>query len=57
MLSRWNAKTDLALVRGIHKHGYGNYEAVRMDREFSWAFSDVSPSEAAWNIFWEYPRA
>ncbi|GMH33669.1 hypothetical protein BSKO_01503 [Bryopsis sp. KO-2023] len=38
----WTSKTDLCLLRGVHKHGYGNYDAVRTDPEFSWAFGQVN---------------
>jgi hypothetical protein len=43
----WGKQADLALLRGIYKHGYGNYDAVRRDPEvrfllfprFFWVFS------------------
>ncbi|CAD7698432.1 unnamed protein product [Ostreobium quekettii] len=34
----WSASADLALIAGVHKHGYGNYEAVRTDPQFAVAF-------------------
>ena len=27
----WTVKSDIGLIKGIFKHGYGNYEAVRYD--------------------------
>ena len=40
----WAQPADLALLRGIHKHGYGNYDAVRRDPEVR-ALSSAPPHE------------
>eukprot|EP00250_Pteridium_aquilinum_P008236 c17790_g1_i2 orf=170-1954(+) len=34
----WTRESDLALLAGVYKHGFGNYEAVRMDEQFAEAF-------------------
>ncbi|MCO5571836.1 hypothetical protein L7F22_025584 [Adiantum nelumboides] len=30
----WTREADLALLAGVYSHGFGNYEALRMDDEF-----------------------
>ncbi|MCO5577693.1 hypothetical protein L7F22_031525 [Adiantum nelumboides] len=34
----WTREADLALLAGVYRHGFGNYEALRMDDEFVDAF-------------------
>ncbi|KAI5071690.1 hypothetical protein GOP47_0013941, partial [Adiantum capillus-veneris] len=34
----WTREADLALLAGVYRHGFGNYEALRMDDEFVEAF-------------------
>ena len=41
----WDVHADLALIAGIYRHGYGSYEAVRVDPTFSWAFKDGGKTE------------
>eukprot|EP00249_Psilotum_nudum_P023985 c29048_g1_i1 orf=227-2086(+) len=31
----WNRECDLALLDGVYKHGFGNYEALRTDEHFA----------------------
>ena len=41
----WDVNADLALIAGIYRHGYGSYEAVRLDPTFAWAFKDGGKTE------------
>lgn len=34
----WSRESDLALLAGIYKHGFGSYEALRTDEQFAEAF-------------------
>ncbi|KAH7287096.1 hypothetical protein KP509_32G038000 [Ceratopteris richardii] len=34
----WTRQSDLALLAGIYRHGFGNYEAIKTDEEFAEAF-------------------
>lgn len=34
----WSRESDLALLAGIYKHGFGGYEALRTDQQFAEAF-------------------
>lgn len=48
----WTRESDLALLAGIYKHGFGSYESLRMDEQFVEAFGPsfeekVSVGEAA----------
>uniref|UniRef100_A0A7I4B419 ATP-dependent helicase CHD1-2/hrp3 HTH domain-containing protein n=1 Tax=Physcomitrium patens TaxID=3218 RepID=A0A7I4B419_PHYPA len=37
----WGREADLALLAGVYKHGFGNYESLRKDEQFVEAFSKV----------------
>jgi hypothetical protein len=37
----WGREADLALLAGVYKHGFGNYESLRKDEQFSEAFRKV----------------
>jgi hypothetical protein len=34
----WDVDADVALLVGLHKHGFNNYEAIRKDEELEPAF-------------------
>lgn len=34
----WTRETDLALLAGVYKNGFGNYEALHKDEQFAEAF-------------------
>jgi hypothetical protein len=36
--SWWDVECDVALMVGMHRHGYANYEAVRQDSDLTAAF-------------------
>jgi hypothetical protein len=36
--SWWDVECDVALMVGMHRHGYANYEAVRQDPDLTAAF-------------------
>eukprot|EP00877_Chromochloris_zofingiensis_P005343 jgi/Chrzof1/1480/Cz10g09130.t1 len=42
----WNTEADLALLAGVYRHGYANYEAVRRDPDYADAFQ-VRPATIA----------
>ncbi|XP_024367770.1 uncharacterized protein [Physcomitrium patens] len=37
----WGREADLALLAGVYKHGFGNYESLRKDEQFSETFTKV----------------
>ena len=39
----WGFAQDVALMQGVHKHGYGSYDAVRHDAAFEQAFGIARP--------------
>ncbi|KAL2622124.1 hypothetical protein R1flu_002329 [Riccia fluitans] len=39
----WSREADLALLYGIFKHGFGNYDLIRNDPEFRHAFTVKAP--------------
>ncbi|KAL3691922.1 hypothetical protein R1sor_005573 [Riccia sorocarpa] len=39
----WSRDADLALLYGIYKHGFGNYDLIRNDPEFRHAFTIKAP--------------
>lgn len=49
----WSADADLALLRGVFKHGYSNYDPLRVDPEFAAAFVGAfkaAPTIASRNV-------
>eukprot|EP00897_Mesotaenium_endlicherianum_P009637 jgi/Mesen1/8701/ME000052S08124 len=43
----WDRECDLALLSGVYKLGYGSYDAIRRDPQFSSAFAKAAASPAA----------
>ncbi|WIA16232.1 hypothetical protein OEZ85_012943 [Tetradesmus obliquus] len=41
--SWWDVECDVALMIGMHRHGYGNFEAVRQDPDLTAAFQGFNP--------------
>ncbi|KAH9308498.1 hypothetical protein KI387_036409, partial [Taxus chinensis] len=39
----WGREADLALLSGVYKHGFGNYEALQKDPQFASAFKPPVP--------------
>lgn len=35
----WGREADLALLAGVYKHGFGNYESLRKDEQFAETFA------------------
>lgn len=49
----WGREADLALLAGVYKHGFGNYEALRKDEQFSEAFERVFHTPAV-SDYWSH---
>ncbi|GAQ79272.1 hypothetical protein KFL_000270310 [Klebsormidium nitens] len=43
----WTRNADIALMVGVYRHGYANYDAVRVDPEFAEAFAPALEAEGA----------
>lgn len=39
----WGRDADLALLAGVYKHGFGNYESLRKDEQFAEPFTRPAP--------------
>lgn len=49
----WGREADLALLAGVYKHGFGNYEALRKDEQFAEAFERVFHTPAV-SDYWSH---
>jgi hypothetical protein len=53
--SWWDVECDVALMVGMHRHGYANYEAVRQDPDLTAAFQvGLVAVLGMWCGFWEW---
>lgn len=56
----WGREADLALLAGVYKHGFGNYESLRKDEQFADTFARAfsAPGQAVSNhLFYMSKRA
>lgn len=43
LLERWERDADLALMARVYKHGFGNHEPLRKDKQFPKPFIRLAP--------------